>query len=247
MADATGGGPARAVLVFDLDGTLYRGSAQAERYGRELERAVAREKASAFRREVDAYLAGETLAPGYDDWDSLARIARRFEADPGGMQQAFLRTRSFMLSGRCALEVPAGLSEFLEEVRGRVFRLAVSNSPASSVDPLLTKLGLLSCLDRTEASAHKPQGFIMRVEGALREAGLLGAPVLSIGDHLRNDIEPAREAGWDTAYIRSRPDFPAGASTYEGPSVEALLPDLRAWVLTRAGPPGGEAEARSGR
>lgn len=222
------------VLLFDLDGTLYRGTAHMERYARELQRALPTEERSAFLREAEAYLAGDDPAPGYDDWDSLARIARRYAADPAGMQQAFLRTRRFMMSDRCPLEVPDGLAAFLEAAGPVAYRIAMSNSPTSSVDPLLRRLGLLTHLDRTEPSAHKPHGLAERVYRVLESVSLVGVPLLSIGDHLRNDIEPAREAGWDTAYIRSRPDFPVGPATFQGPSLESLLPDLERWVRDRA-------------
>lgn len=225
----------RVVLLFDLDGTLYRGESHMERYAWELERALSPGQKTAFRRAAQSYLNREEPAPGYDDWDSLARIADRCGVDAGAMEQAFLRTRRVMLSGQCPLEVPDGLPDFLDSVGGVALRMAMSNSPASSVDPLLSNLGLLRHLDRTEASAHKPHGFVVRVQEALAQVSLVGAPVLSIGDHLRNDIEPAREAGWDTAYLRAREDFPDGPSTYRASSLEALLPDLADWVWRRAG------------
>lgn len=203
-------------------------------YARAIEKALGSDDVDAFRRDAEAYLAGDEPAPGYDDWDSLARIARRFHARRDGMQQAFLQTRRFMLGQRCPLDVPEGLTGFLDSVEGVAFRLALSNSPASSVDPLLKKLGLLAYLDRTEASAHKPAGLVPRVERVLAETSLAGVPVLSIGDHLKNDIEPAREAGWDTAYIQARPDFPVGVATFRASALEALLPDLRTWVLEKS-------------
>lgn len=229
-AAATSGPKPVAAVVFDLDGTLYRGTVHVRRYADALAQAVPVAHRAAFRAEAHAYLAGEMPAPGYDDWDSLARIARRFAADPDAMQDAFERTRAFMLTDACPLTVPEGLAAFLDEIRGIVFRLAVSNSPASSVDPLLARLDLLRRFDRTESAARKPGGLVPRVRQVLETLGLTGVPVLSVGDHWKNDIEPARQAGWDTAYVKGRPDFPDGPATAEAASLEALLPFLRKWV-----------------
>lgn len=225
---------ARAVIVFDLDGTLYRGMAPLRRYAREIARRLPARARGRFALAARAHLSGQRPLPGDDDWDALVGLARSVAMDPGSLLDAFETTRAWMMAGDCPLEVPAGAAALLRRASARALTVVASNSPDASVGPLLERLGLGGLADVVMAMAGKPDGFVPTVERACARGDAYGVPVLSVGDNDRNDIAPALARGWDAAHIHgARP--PRAAATFAAPTFEAIAPLVGAWLDERSG------------
>lgn len=218
-----------AVLVWDLDGTLYRSEDACRHYARGIAETFEGDRREDYLAALDRYLGGEGGVEASDGWEAAVVLAggpRASRAYP----EAFARTREAMLTDACRLDVPTGLTSFLEEAAGRTRRVLMSNTPAFGVLPLLERLGLLPLFDELVCDAGKPVGFGARLRGLAAVYELPPSAVLSIGDHFVNDIEPALAAGCATAYLDPFRVGPSGRATMEAARFEDLLIELAAWL-----------------
>ena len=149
------------LLLFDFDGTLYRGDDPFRRYAEIISRSMAPDDARAYLDHVHRHLDGETGVVAGDNWEAVVGLAKRWLADREQWQDAFLETRVFMMSDACRLEVPEALVDFLAYARGKVLLAVASNSPKAAAEPLLNKLGLVPYFDRVVSDAGKPAKKMM--------------------------------------------------------------------------------------
>lgn len=240
--DATGA--RRALLVLDFDGTLWRGNEPLESYAAAASRGLVPAEREPYLAAVRAFLGGArwrvvgAAAPPEDGWSAVASFALARGVSQAQLRDAFLQVREDMAAGAFHMEVPAGLADFLAWSRRWCRVVVATNSPASSVEPVLDRLGLAGLLDDVAAGASKPGSLVGLVEGWAERYGASRERVMSIGDHYRNDIEPAARAGWSTAYITPWRWVP-GPCSLVGTRVEEILPGLREWVETVAAGPNG--------
>lgn len=225
----------RGLLVLDFDGTLWRGNAALEIYAAAVAPDLAPSDRGPYLEAVHAFLGGErwrilgAASPPDDGWAAVASFAAARGAPADRVHEAFLATRARIAAGEVRLEVPDGLVEFLTWSRRHCAVVLATNSPASSVVPVLAELGLAGLIDEVASEAHKPGGLVDLVTAW---AGRLDADlrrVMSVGDHYRNDIEPAVRAGWFTAYITPWRWVP-GPCSLVGTTMEEVLPGLYEWV-----------------
>lgn len=219
------------LLLFDFDGTLYRGDDPFRYYAKAIAARMSDLDGSTYLRAVDGHLSGTETVESGDHWEALVSLARPVIQDRNILQDAFMETRGHMMTDACQLEVPEALIDFLTDIKGRVILAVASNSPDQAAYPLLDKLGLTPFFDWIRPEAKKPIGlspFVNEILGP--ERAKLPDAVLSVGDNYRNDIAPAREHGWRTAYI-SPYGYQPGPSTYVGRQIEDVLPELWRWVL----------------
>ncbi|HET8605880.1 MAG TPA: haloacid dehalogenase-like hydrolase [Gaiellaceae bacterium] len=236
-------GPA-AVLVWDLDGTLYRGTAACRHYAEGIAATLEPERREAYLEAVDRFLGGAGGVDAADGWEAAVMLAGGARGHSRAYADAFARTRAFMLDDACALEVPDGLRSFLERTAGSVRRVLVSNTPSFGVMPLLRRLELLDLLDEIVCDAAKPNRFSVRLRAFADVNGLPRESVLSIGDHFVNDIEPALAAGCATAYLDPFGVGPSGRAELEAARIEDLWPAIEEWVDGRRVPVAAGAVAR---
>jgi len=232
-----------AVLVWDLDGTLYRGTAACLHYARGIAATLDEGRRDAYLEAVERFLGGAGGVDAADGWEAAVILAG---GEPGASRafgDAFARTRAFMLTEACELEVPDGLPEFLERAAGSARRVLVSNTPAYGVMPLLERLGLLGSFDEFVCDSAKPNRFSLRLRALGDVLGLPYRTVLSIGDHFVNDIEPALAAGCTTAYVDPFGVGPRGQADLEAPRLEELLESIEDWLAAQRAfiPAGGVA------
>ena len=230
-----------AVLVWDLDGTLYRSAKACRHYGRGIADTLAADRREVYLASLDAYLSGQGGTDASDGWEAAVVLAGGPRGHSRAYADAFARTRAFMLTAECDLEVPRGLPELLERMDGVARRVLVTNTPAFGVMPLLERVGLLGVFDEISCASDKPNRFSVRLRGYSDAAGVAADAVLSVGDHFVNDIEPAIAAGFATAYVDPFHVGPRGEATMEAERVEELLPLIESWVETWAGAPLAEA------
>ncbi|MGH2971852.1 MAG: HAD family hydrolase [Gaiellaceae bacterium] len=220
----------RSVVVWDLDGTLYRSTEACRHYARGIADELAEERRDAYLAALDGYLAGEGGVEASDGWEAAVVLADGPRGASRMYADAFARTRAFMLTDECGLEVPEGLPEMLERSAGSARQVLMSNTPAFGVMPLLERLGLHRLFDEIVCQAEKPERFSARLAALARIDGLPHSAVMSVGDHFVNDIAPAIELGCATAYVDPFRVGPAGRASFEAPRIEDLLPELEAWM-----------------
>jgi FMN phosphatase YigB (HAD superfamily) len=233
------------LLVVDFDGTVCRGDAPVRYYAAVIADSMPPPDARDFLDAIERYLsvgpaaaaastdtvAAAALREAVDSWGAVLSLAARAYAVPAEVtEQAFARCREWMIDPACAVEVVTPLLDTLADLRGDARIVLVTNSPQGSMLPLLRRLGILDAFDDIVAGAAKPDGLRRFLQRSLGP-DLRARPwrLLSIGDHYRNDIEPAVELGAGAAYIDrfGRADGPATARARRA---EDLLPVLRAWA-----------------
>jgi FMN phosphatase YigB (HAD superfamily) len=238
------------ILVSDFDGTLYRGDGPVRHYARLLAARLAPGQAEPYLAAFERYLdrgpaaAAESadlveaaaLREAVDAWGAAFQLGRRlYGLDFADIDQAFAQTRAHMVETDLDLEPCSALIEALRELRGSVRLVLATNSPLSGVDVLLGRLGADGVFDEVAGGMGKPDGLrrLLAIElGAAPDRGRTAADpwrLLSVGDHWRNEIEPAVEIGAVTGYIDrfGRADGPATATAR---AAEPLLPLIRAWA-----------------
>lgn len=219
-----------AVVVWDLDGTVYRSTAACRHYARGIAAELAEDRRHAYLAALEDYLAGASGHVASDGWEAAVVLAGGPRGASRAYADAFARTRTFMLTDECGLEVPDGLVDLIEQRSDSTRQVLMSNTPAFGVTPLLERLGLLGLFDEIVCHAEKPERFAARLSALARVHDVPPAAVISIGDHFVNDIAPALAIGCTTAYIDPFRVGPNGHATFEAPRIEDLLPSLAAWL-----------------
>jgi FMN phosphatase YigB (HAD superfamily) len=224
-------GRRHGLLLFDFDGTLYRGDDPYRFYAEQLAAEMPPPARRRYLEEVDAHLLGHAPHAGGDNWRAVVQMSLPYLPDTpattAAMVEAFVKTRAYMREDACRLEVPPLLFSFLERIRSRVVVAVASNAPEDM--PLFERLGLAGRFDTVLWEANKPSGLVSLVENLLHLHNMEGAPVCSIGDNYENDIAPALAQGWTTAHISPRGSF-IGPANIQGTTLEAALPHVEEWV-----------------
>ena len=233
------------LLVVDFDGTVYRGDDPARAYARRISASLEPLAAEHYLALFERYLAEGVAAAGsaadpeaatalrdsVDHWGAAQLLAERvFGASADAVEAAFAGARQDMLDPSCEIEVVKPLLATIADLRGAVRVVLATNSPREGLAPLLDRLGLTEAFDEVVPDATKPAGMrrlLRRELGA--SAGVRPWRAFSLGDHYRNEIEPAVEIGAATGYIDrfGRADGPATATA---PVAEQLLPVIHSWV-----------------
>jgi FMN phosphatase YigB (HAD superfamily) len=219
---------APSLLLFDFDGTLYRGNEPFRIYASAIAESLPQSVRSLYLDRVEQHLIGQDPCTAFDHWEAVVDLARIFGADAHIFDAAFTKTRTAMNEGACALEVPDALRAFLLRVRGRTTLAVASNSPLYAAQELMERLRLANLFDHIITDAQKPDG-LTHAASRCGAGGFAPDRIASVGDHYRNDIAPAEAAGWRTAHIHPHGQFP-GPSTVRGRQIEDILPFLDNWV-----------------
>jgi FMN phosphatase YigB (HAD superfamily) len=231
--------------IIDFDGTVYRGDAPIRFYAGLIADTMTETDREPYLKALDRYLkdgprAGRdsedtveaaVLRESVDGWGAALHLAGRcYDVAPEVIEFAFARCRLWMTKPECDIELVQPLIETLAGIRDRATIVLLTNSGELGLRPLLDRLGVTTAFDEIIAGAGKPDGLRRLLQRRLG-ADLRTRPwrVFSLGDHYRNDIEPAIEIGAPAGYIDKygRNDGPATASAG---SVEELLPALRGWA-----------------
>lgn len=248
------------IILWDLDGTLYRSRAAYRFFAHCVAEGLPSEARDAYLARTESYLGGvlpEGLTEFGSDWGAMVRLALPFldedEESLGRISQdGFARLRPYLLGGAPDIRPNAVLRRFLKAAR-RFARLAVvTNGPSLEARPLLSRLGIADLFDAVIAEAGKPEGLIQAQKTVSElDPGVSFRETLSVGDNWRNDLLPALQAGWKTAFVLPLagglpPDVRA---TWQARELEPLLPEIAHWLVkgpdrpvTRWQPVGGLTE-----
>ncbi len=219
----------RGLLLFDFDGTVYRGDAPFRAYASHIAEALREPDRQTYLGRAARQLAGVRKVEAGDYWQAMARLAKPYHLDRATLQEAFMKTRAYMMTDACRLEVPGALPSFLARARPRVIVALASNSPEETCLPLLQKLGLHDAFHVVRPGAGKPEGLLPLIAELEEQFQIPPGQVMSVGDHYGNDIAPARSAGYRTAYITPGDYFP-GPVDLAGRRLEDVLPGVEEWV-----------------
>jgi FMN phosphatase YigB (HAD superfamily) len=231
--------PRRQALLVDLDGTFYRGDGPVRSYATGVAAGLSEPDSAAFLSVVDGYLANGVsgsaepeLLAATDGWEAVQKLATgRFGVSKAALDNAFLASRAALARPDCAVEVPAGLLDLLARIRPSTRLVLATNSPATGLTELLTRLGARDAFDEVRSGAGKPAGLPALLAELAAGVGATGQPwrIFSIGDHWHNDIAPAAAFGARTGYVDrfGRADGPA---TVTAATLEGVLPVIEAWA-----------------
>lgn len=218
----------KRVLLFDFDGTIYRGDDPFWFYAQALSRKMNPTVAQEYLSRVTHFLKSEDAYPdfAYDNWQAVVHLAKP-DVDDAMIQDAFLETREYMMEEDCTLDIPANLKQKLDEWREGAYLVLASNSPEEACVPLLKKLGLYECFDVVHSSSNKPAGLLPIISNLDLPAA--DYTYASVGDNFANDIEPVLTAGWVTVHISPRGVF-SGKATVEVRNMEDAYSYLDDWT-----------------
>lgn len=210
------------LFVFDFDGTVCLGDSPALAYAREVEEISG---AGGIVDALSAFLADPRAEPRYascdDPYDVVGIAAWSQGVSDADRSAAYLRSRA--TPAQLEVHTPAGLHDFLDELRSSV--VLVTNAPAQGLDELLEKLGLGGRFSEIVSSADKPAGMTRYVAPHLAA----GRPVISIGDKWANDLAPVAALGGSTALVDSYGlELPRPAD-YTARTLPELYAALLAW------------------
>lgn len=217
-----------ALIIFDLDGTLYSGDAPYRWYAENIASYMDHESRSQYLSQVEGHLRGERGIVAGDNWEAVVQLATPFIVEDSEWMRAFQKTRERMLSAAEDLIVPKTLRNFLKTWHDRLTLACATNSPEDVALPLLDRLDLTHGFHHLATEAGKPNGLLDLAER------LWGGPpqptrTVSVGDNYLNDIAPANAAGWTTVHVSPRGYFP-GPSTLQVQTIEEALPFLHQWA-----------------
>lgn len=226
-----------------------RGDAPVRYYGAQIAAELPGRAAARYHAALDAYLAGgpaaaagradsaeaAALAGAVDSWEAARDLGLCHGVSRAAIRAAFTRCREWMIGPECDVGLAWPVIDTLANLRAHARITLVTNSPEVSMLPLLRRLGIRDRFDQIVAGAGKPAGMRSFLDRSLADGlGGEGWRIFSLGDHYRNDIEPAVRIGAATGYIDryGRADGPASA---RGRTAEEVLPALRAWAAPAAG------------
>ena len=137
-----------------------------------------------------------------DLWWLPAAIARHYGLSVKDANEAFLETRSYMMSSEFVMTPVKGFKEALEKLKEKGFKLALlTNSPKKDSETILTKLGLENIFHYKIFEGQKPTYTAVRFREIKEHFGFSFSEILSIGDNWINEILPAQELGCSTILI----------------------------------------------
>jgi len=233
------------LLVVDFDGTVYRGDEPVRFYARQVAESLPSAQAEAMLSSFERYLAvgvraadscedmveAAALRESYDAWGAAVHLAQRVHGVPNEIVEAsFAASRIHMLESGCELEPVTALLDTLREVRGLARVVLATNSPPEGLMPVLGLLGVTDLFDEVVMGVGKPDGLRRYLRAELGpDLCEQSWRLFSVGDHYRNEIEPAVEIGAGSGYIDrfGRADGPA---TAVAATAEGVLPTLLAWA-----------------
>lgn len=152
--------------------------------------------------EVSEAVASGNFAHVDDPWGLYGVIAAHYGLSQDGLQEAFYATRAHMQSEAFSMTGLPGLRAAIDALRNSgVHVVLATNSPEPDSRAILEKLGLTGAFDDCIFNAQKPVKILEHFEKWHQMFQVPYESMVSIGDHYRNEIEPAAKIGMKTIYI----------------------------------------------
>lgn len=133
-----------------------------------------------------------------DAWAVLSLLAQTLRLSRETQDRTFLEVRRQMLDG---IVPNTGLIEALNALKDRYVTVLLSNSPQDTAGAFIRRLGLRDAFTRIGYGGGKPYGLLRCLEQFAPDALANPRTLLSIGDHVFNEIENVRLLGGRTLWI----------------------------------------------
>lgn len=166
-----------------------------------------------------------------DLWWAPTAVAGHYGGDAAKNQKCFLQIREMMADPSFTIKPIPGFRELVQELKGEVLQVLVTNSPQPDSEAILTKVGLIGLMDRCYFQSNKPAGLGSIIAELARDNGGSTEGLLSIGDNLVNEIAPAKALGCRTVFIDPHSLAEPGDADLIVRNMAELMPWLRRMIL----------------
>jgi FMN phosphatase YigB (HAD superfamily) len=133
-----------------------------------------------------------------DAWALVSLIAETLGISREAQDRIFQEVRSRMLEG---IVPNTGLIEAIASLKARYITVLLSNSPQDTADVFIRKLGLQDAFTHIGYGSGKPYGLVKCLTKFVPDALANPGTLLSIGDHVFNEIENVRLLGGKTLWM----------------------------------------------
>lgn len=245
------------LVLFDFDGTLYDSEAHFARYIQFAADHIPEQRAQMERTFTEVLQKNSTLRIGDwfdpvtkstvamdritgekpaqsiylgDYWWIVYAIGSIHGIDSTQMDEAFLRTRTYMMEHPAETRLLTGLQNWLKETSTRQHPICclATNSPAEDSTVILQALGIREFFADITYAAQKPRKMLDHLQRLSTQFSVAPERILSIGDHYYNDVEPAILFGADGLLINRHTVSHRRNCTYEVSNSEEVMTFLRA-------------------
>jgi FMN phosphatase YigB (HAD superfamily) len=221
-------GMSQPILLLDFDGTVCVGDEPVRRYAAYA--AAALDDPALLLGELDHYLSDSPhVRLELDGYQLVQAVGTRLGIDHAALDSAFHRSRADLMAPGFPLRTPAGLADFLRSLRSDVRIVLATNSPATSMDVVLKRLGVADYLHEVIVSAGKPGNMGAIVDQLLATSTNPPNRLLSVGDIWTNDLQAPLERGCTVAYI-DRFGHDEGPAHLRARTFDALYPAITTWA-----------------
>ncbi len=166
-----------------------------------------------------------------DLWWVPNSIGRHYGLTSSDSAEAFRETRTFMTTPDFQMNTIQAFNEILEEVKEGVQVVLLTNSPEEDSEIILEKLGLKDSFHVKIFNGNKPLKTKERFALIREKTGIEYNEMLSVGDNLINEIQPAKELGCSTILIDPHVIGEHGDADYIVRNIEGVVPILAELVL----------------
>jgi FMN phosphatase YigB (HAD superfamily) len=163
-----------------------------------------------------------------DLWWLPAAIAKHYGISAKRSKEAFLETRSYMMSSEFVMKPVNGFKEALWSLKEKGFKLALlTNSLEKDSEAILFKLGLEHLFDKKIFEGQKPTHTVERFNELKEHFQVEYSDIVSIGDNWINEILPAAELGCSTILIDPHEISTKSFANHVVRNTTALIPLLK--------------------
>jgi phosphoglycolate phosphatase-like HAD superfamily hydrolase len=212
-----------STIVFDFDGTVIVGNGPVLAYAREMARFAPEGFLARAEAEIAAFEAGRA-ASYRDGYDVVGTLGTDAGVSAGDRQLAYLASRELLGSAQPADPAP-GLADILARIPEETRVVLATNAPEAGVESALAGWGIRDRFDELIYNTGKPAGL-----GPIVDRALLDGPVLSVGDIVINDLDPATERGADTALVGATAETSTASVTMRATTLAELADQIVAWA-----------------
>ncbi|MGM0843723.1 MAG: HAD family hydrolase [Bacillota bacterium] len=143
----------------------------------------------------------DTMLNVGDLWWVPNSIGRHYGLSSSDSAEAFMETRAFMTTPDFQMNTIQAFNEILAELQEDVQLVLLTNSPEEDSEIILEKLGLKDSFHLKIFNGSKPLRTKERFAMIKEKIGAEYKEMMSVGDNLINEIQPAKELGCSTVLI----------------------------------------------
>jgi FMN phosphatase YigB (HAD superfamily) len=169
----------------------------------------------------------ETVMNVGDLWWIPVALSAHYGGTAPHWNRSFLQVREILAGESFTIRPTPGLRETIQSLQGRVIQVMMTNSPQPDSEAILRKVGLYGLFDRMCFRSNKPAGVRAVLDDLVLSYGVRPEQILSVGDNLANEIQPARQYGARTVFLDAHGIGREGDADLVIDGMVQFLPHLR--------------------